>query len=59
MDRYGNGAITLKIIVLSRFTVRDTIWTMAGDQGDAWHQGKVGFRMDAEHSIVIEATVTQ
>lgn len=35
------------------------IWSLAGEQDDDWFQGKVGFSVSADHSLLIEAKVTQ
>ncbi len=35
------------------------MWTLAREQDDAWFQGKAGFSVNSDHSILIEAKLTQ
>ncbi len=35
------------------------MWTLAGEQDDAWFQGKAGFMVNSDHSLLIEAKLTQ
>ena len=59
MDRYGKGAVSLTIFLDSDGFGKKSIWTLSGEHGAAWHEGRIGISMDAEHSIMIEATVLQ
>ncbi|UJR31098.1 hypothetical protein I4U23_018606, partial [Adineta vaga] len=34
------------------------MWTLEGEQDDDWFQGKVGFAVSSDHSVLIEARVT-
>ena len=35
------------------------MWTLSGEQADDWFEGKVGFVVDSDHSLLIEAKITQ
>jgi hypothetical protein len=35
------------------------MWSLTGPQGDDWYQGKVGFLINSDHSILIESRLTQ
>ncbi|CAM4935869.1 unnamed protein product [Rotaria socialis] len=35
------------------------MWTLSGQQDDNWFEGKVGFVVDLDHSLLIEAKITQ
>ena len=34
------------------------MWTISGEQPDLWHQGKAGFTVHSDHSLLIEAKIT-
>lgn len=34
------------------------MWSISGEQEDFWHQGKVGFVVHNDHSLLIEAKIT-
>jgi len=34
------------------------MWTLSGEQPDQWFQGKVGFMINSDHSLLIEAKIT-
>lgn len=33
------------------------MWTLSGEQPDEWHQGKAGFTIHSDHSLLIEAKI--
>ena len=35
------------------------MWTLTGSQPDDWFQGKVGYTIDGDHSILIESRLTE
>ena len=35
------------------------IWTLTGEQDDDWFQGKAGFIINSDHSVLIEARIAQ
>ena len=35
------------------------MWTLTGEQDDDWFQGKVGFIISDDHSLLIEAKLSQ
>ena len=34
------------------------IWSLSGEQPDAWWDGKAGFTVHSDHSLLIEAKIT-
>ncbi|CAF0853287.1 unnamed protein product [Didymodactylos carnosus] len=55
---YGVGIGVLTVYLQKEGYQPMSIWTLSGEQEDNWLQGKVGFVMNSEHSIIIEAKVT-
>lgn len=56
--RYGPGIGTLNVYLQNEGSPPLLAWTISGEQPDRWHQGKVGFVVHNDHSILIEAKIT-
>ncbi|CAF4044180.1 unnamed protein product, partial [Rotaria sordida] len=56
---YGEGIGTLTVYLQKEGFQPIPMWTLSGEQADSWFQGKVGFVVNSDHSILIEAKITQ
>ncbi|CAF1538469.1 unnamed protein product, partial [Adineta steineri] len=56
---YGPGVGRLTVYLQMEGFQPLPMWTLAGEQDDDWFQGKVGFSVSADHSILIEGRITQ
>jgi hypothetical protein len=56
--RYGPGIGTLSVYLQSEGSQPIVMWTLSGEQPDDWFQGKVGFTVHTDHSLLIEAKIT-
>ncbi|CAF4987055.1 unnamed protein product, partial [Rotaria sp. Silwood1] len=56
---YGAGIGSLTIYLQQEGFRRIPIWTLSGEQINDWLQGKVGFVVNSDHSILIEATIAK
>ncbi|CAF2834605.1 unnamed protein product [Rotaria sp. Silwood2] len=59
IDRYGAGIGSLTIYLQQEGFRRIPMWTLSGEQINDWLQGKVGFVVNSDHSILIEATIAK
>ena len=55
--RYGPGIGTLNVYVQSEGSPPIAIWSLSGEQPDSWWQGKAGFTIHSDHSLLIEAKI--
>ena len=56
--RYGVGTGALTLYLQKEGFQPIPMWSLTGPQGDDWFQGKVGFVMNSDHSILIESRLT-
>lgn len=56
--RYGPGIGTLSVYLQNEGSPPLIMWTISGEQPDLWYQGKVGFTVHSDHSLLIEAKIT-
>ncbi|CAF3948718.1 unnamed protein product [Rotaria sp. Silwood2] len=56
--RYGVGIGTLTVYLQKEGFQPIAMWTLSGHQDDFWFQGKVGFIVNSDHSILIEGKIT-
>ncbi|CAF4767198.1 unnamed protein product, partial [Rotaria sp. Silwood1] len=56
---FGDGIGTLTVYLQKEGFQPIPMWTLSGQQEDYWFQGKVGFIVNSDHSILIEAKITQ
>lgn len=57
--RFGTGIGTLTVYLQKEGFQPISMWTLSGLQEDNWLQGKVGFVVNSDHSILIEAKINQ
>lgn len=57
-SRYGDGVGTLTVYLQKEGFQPIPMWSLSGQQEDDWFQGKVGFVVDSDHSLLIEAKIT-
>ncbi len=57
MFRYGPGIGTLNVYLQIEGSPPIIMWTISGEQPDAWFQGKAGFTVHSDHSLLIEAKI--
>ncbi|CAF3623338.1 unnamed protein product [Rotaria sp. Silwood1] len=56
---FGDGIGTLTVYLQKEGFQPIPMWTLSGQQQDDWFQGKVGFIVNSDHSILIEAKINQ
>lgn len=56
--RYGPGIGSLNVYLQRDGSIPILMWSISGEQPDQWHQGKVGFIIHDDHTILIEAKIT-
>ncbi|CAF4487647.1 unnamed protein product, partial [Rotaria magnacalcarata] len=56
---FGDGIGALTVYLQKEGFQPIPMWTLSGHQDDNWFQGKVGFVVDSDHSLLIEAKITQ
>ncbi|CAF4619611.1 unnamed protein product, partial [Rotaria sp. Silwood2] len=55
---FGDGIGTLTVYLQKEGFQPIAMWTLSGHQDDFWFQGKVGFIVNSDHSILIEGKIT-
>jgi hypothetical protein len=56
--RFGPGIGTLTVYLQNEGFPPVAIWTLSGKQPDDWFQGKAGFILHSDHSLLFEAKIT-
>jgi hypothetical protein len=56
---YGEGIGTLTVYLQKEGFQPIAMWTLHGEQDDEWYQGKAGFIVTSDHSILIQAKITE
>ncbi|CAF0847412.1 unnamed protein product, partial [Rotaria sordida] len=56
---FGDGIGTLTVYLQKEGFQPIPMWSLSGLQDDDWFQGKVGFIVNSDHSILIEGKITQ
>ncbi len=56
---YGPGIGQLTVYMQKEGFQPLSMWTLGGHQDDEWFQGKTGFIMTSDYSILIEAKITE
>ena len=57
--RYGPGIGRLTAYLQLEGFQPLAMWTLAGEQQDDWLQAKVGFAVNSDHSLLLEAKIVE
>jgi hypothetical protein len=57
MECVSNFSIILNVYLQIEGSPPIIMWTISGEQPDAWFQGKAGFTVHSDHSLLIEAKI--